>query len=253
MRTAIYSFFVFILFLFTNACNSVWYIADVEKQRYAITDTTIVADTSIVNMIAPYKKKLDAKMNEVIGEIPKTMTKAKPESTLGNWVADLMYEKALEIQDADPDFALTNYGGLRIPGINQGEITVGKIYELMPFDNQLVIVEVPGDTLQLLFNHMANDGGWPISDQVSYEISGNEAMNVMIDRQALNHDKTYFVVMNDFTANGGGKCDFLKPLNRITDNQLLRDVMIEYVREQTAQGQPIGSKINNRVRVNEQD
>ena len=100
-------------------------------------------------MIEPYKSTLDVQMNEVIGTVSQEMTKKKPESTLGNWYADAMIAGTKK-EGYPVDFAISNYGGLRVPYISAGPLTRGEIYELCPFDNLLVIVDVPGDILDIL-------------------------------------------------------------------------------------------------------
>ena len=102
------------------------------------------SSTKAKEMINPYKEKLEAEMNEVLiisaEEFPKE--RGKPETNLGNLITDLCFNHAAWklYQDSiidKPDFCLLNFGGLRT-SLPKGEITKGKIYELMPFENELV-------------------------------------------------------------------------------------------------------------------
>jgi len=94
-----------ILFLFLSfSCNNVLHLADVEPRSSKIESTSDVQpDPTITAMIAPYKKQLDAEMNEVIGESAITMRKAAPQSTLGNWMADLIHKKSEDYYGQDID------------------------------------------------------------------------------------------------------------------------------------------------------
>ncbi|MBL4593959.1 MAG: 5'-nucleotidase C-terminal domain-containing protein, partial [Flavobacteriales bacterium] len=99
------------------------------------------------SLIQPYKIKLDAEMNEALvissEEFPKES--GKSETKLGNLVADLSLEIANNLYkplDGDSiDFCLLNFGGLRT-SLPKGEITRGKIFELMPFENELIVVTI---------------------------------------------------------------------------------------------------------------
>ncbi len=126
------------------SCKSYYTINKTDTQFYKIDKRLdSIESKRLDSIIAPYKAKLDSKMNEVIGYVD-YMNKQKPESTLGNWVADIIADKAAEITGKKIDFAVQNYGGLRISEIPKGPITVGKIYELMPFENFVTIISAKG-------------------------------------------------------------------------------------------------------------
>jgi len=239
--------FLFLCLLSICSCTKVWQVADTQVVQQSIEHETIVEDSTITAVIAPYREKLNAKMDVVIGNAAITLTKQRPESTLGNWVADLMFTSAQEEMKFTPDFAIANYGGLRIPTIAEGDITVSTIYELMPFDNILVAVAIPGKNLQQLFDKMAAEGGWPISKQVKFAIDGNLATDIYVHQKKIDQKKKYWVIMPDFIANGGDNCDFLSEFERKNSNLLMRDAMISYVKQQSKLGQDIQSELGKRV------
>ena len=71
----------------------------------------------------------------------------------------IMAEKKFETH---VDAAFINYGGIR-SYLPKGDITIGRIFELMPFDNLIVLQEIKGDTLLSFLNFIAERNGWPIS------------------------------------------------------------------------------------------
>ena len=91
-------------------------------------------DSNILNIIIPYQNEIEAQMNEVLTFNINALNKGKPQSTLGNFVADLC------LNYSNADMCILNNGGLRT-NINIGYVTRGKIYELMPFDNELVLLK----------------------------------------------------------------------------------------------------------------
>lgn len=227
-------------------CQTHTHLVKSDTNYIAINDKQS-ADDSVTDLIAPYKEKMGQEMNTVIGTANRMLTLMKPESSLGNWAADLVYQKTAQYIEVPVDFAILNYGGLRIPSIPKGDITKGKVFELMPFDNIMVAVAIKGSELPLLFNRAALGGGWPISKQVSMTIHKEKAQNVLINGKKVDPDKTYYVATNDYLANGGDKCTFLKDNKKITTNRLFRNVIMEYIQEQTKAGKQIDAEVENRV------
>ncbi len=238
---------ILLTFLFF-ACTKVLHISEVKPSSTKVDQSAVYEqDTSVLSMIAPYKAQLDQEVNEVIGEAAITMTKAKPQCTLGNWFADLVYEKAYEYYKKPVDFAVINYGGIRIPELRKGPVTRGRIYELMPFENRLVIVKARGEVVRAFFELMAKAGGWPVSKEVRYEIYNGEARNLKIKGKELEVDRTYTVALPDFIANGGGNCDFLIDQEQYDLGALLRTVILEYIEEQTAKGKKLQARLDDRI------
>jgi len=122
-------------------------------------DINYTGDTLISNFIEPYKLKLKDEINRVLCYNPITLTREETdlESSLGNAYADICFEKADSIFHAKTgkniDFALFNFGGIRTV-IPKGDLTVKTLFELMPFENMLVIAELSGSQTQELFNYI---------------------------------------------------------------------------------------------------
>jgi len=188
---------------------------------------------------------MDAQMQVVIGHADTTLYKAQPESTLGNFLADAQLKMAKK-NDKNVVAAVANYGGIRVPYISAGEITLGKIYEMMPFDNMLTITDIPGDVMKRFCDHIAGAKGWPVSG-IRFRIAGKEARDIYIDGKQLDEHTTYRIAVNDYMANGGDNCDFLVPLKKETTNIFIRDALIDYVKELEQQHKPLHPKIENRL------
>ena len=238
---------IFFLVILSGSCK-VNHLLDTDNKFYRMDDTSITSsDSSISNLINPFKEQLDSEMNRIIGKVGQTMTKAQPESTLGNWFADLLEEQTEVILGKPIDFAVVNYGGVRIQSIPAGPISKGKIFELMPFDNMVVLVEVDGRTLKQFFNLMAENGGWPISKSVKYKIIDKKATDILINNTPIKNTKKYTISMSDYIANGGSNCSFLADKTQNELGIFLRDLIIEYIETQTEKGMMLGTKIDGRV------
>jgi len=212
------------------------------------------------SLIQPYKTKLDAEMNEVLvisaEEFPKESGKA--ETKLGNLVADLCLEIGNQLynpSDGDSiDFCLLNNGGLRT-SLPKGKITRGKIFELMPFENELVVVTIPGNRYNKLIKYLLNNPQ-PIAGSFSIKYEPNP------DKKSIKHNESYFnatknfnqngeirILTSDYLANGGDKMNFfLNPIKVEPVGIKLRDAIIQYCKEQNILGKKLVGKINGRIR-----
>ena len=215
-------------------------------KEFHITDS-LRADSSILFLIGPYKTQLDSKMNVVIGESEQELTKSKPESSLGNFMADVLLKEADIHSDSSADFSIVNVGGIRLNSIPEGPITVGKVYELMPFDNAVVVLEIDGATTAKLFDKMAAAGGWPVAG-ASYEIKKDNAVNIHIQGKVFDNTKTYRLAITDYLANGGDNLDCLKGIPQKKCKIIYRDAIMEYIKAITASGNKINSQIEGRVK-----
>lgn len=238
------AFFVTALVLL-NACKSNFVNSGNTQRNYRIQqDSLALYDSAMHQFIEPYKLQLDEKMNAVIGETQFTLLKERPEGSLCNMMADACLKSFKKKYNQAADIVVLNYGGVRIPSITAGNITLGKIYELMPFDNKLVVLEVNGLVLQQLLDLAAANGGWPVSG-VRMKISTGKADSVFINGVAINNQQTYKLLTSDYMANGGDKATMLMDVKSKTEfDYLLRDAIIEFVKQET----PIQSQKDGRVR-----
>lgn len=240
----IISFVVGITLLIGIGCKSV--------QPPSYQSSLIILDSNqheletTLKMIEPYKTALDSEMNEVLVisaiEFPKE--KGKPETLLGNLVADLSLEI---IKGKFPQtkiyLCLLNNGGLRT-SLPKGEITRGKIFELMPFDNELVIVSLNSTKAKELIQYLYNVGGQPISGAV---LDFNLSVDTVFKQ--LNWEEPINILTTDYLATGGDKMDFFLTPIQLENTQLkLRDAIIEYCTAEHKKGKQLTSKTDGRIR-----
>lgn len=226
-----YSFLALILVLVLQACSSHYVQSNKQASLTRIkADSLQLYDSTTHYYIAPYKKQLDEQMSMVIGSTKTTLLKERPEGTLGNLMADASIWYASKNYPKPIDVSVMNYGGIRIPSIQAGNITVGKIYELMPFDNMLDVLEISGETLNNLLQLVAANGGWPVTG-VQMTITNNKAVDILIGGVPLQLDKTYTLITSDYIANGGDNAFMLKNYTKRTGlNYKLRDAILDYVK-----------------------
>lgn len=243
MRRSFSSFF-FVLLLAVS-CSSSQQTTSLSFQDYRI-EKRLAVDSSLVKMLQPYSKILDESMNKVIGFSNNNMQAKQPESGIGNFMADAVKLMAEKKFNKKVDAGFMNHGGIR-SYIPKGNITTGKIFELMPFDNLIVLQEVKGVVLQQFLDKTAADGGWPVSAGITMAIKAKKAVQVMINGKRIDPDTVYVIANSDYVANGGSDCDMLKKIPQQNKGYLMRDALIEYVQMITQQGKPLDYQIENRV------
>ncbi len=227
--SALFHFLIFAI-LTLASCKTA-HFKGYQASEIKINDSLIGKNQAVADFIKIYKDSLDKEMNIVIAINDHTASKAQPESELGNLLADAMLQISKKYTKEQVDMAVINYGGIRLPQLAVGDIKLGTVYELMPFDNLIILLSIDGKTLHTLFDKMAQAGGWPISG-ASYNIKNNAAENIMINGMPLNESKVYKLSISDYLANGGDKLDMLKSIPQSNTGILLRDAFIDYFKEQ---------------------
>ena len=183
---------------------------------------------AIDSMVAPYKLEMDLQMDSVIATAEHDYIKGRPGGALNNWSADVILDAYVSEMDSailDPIFCLLNVGGLRNP-ISKGDVTLGDIYKLMPFDNEVVAVRMPLSSILQIEEYLKKSGGEPIA--------GTTILNGKLLLDGADHDtKSFWIVTSDYLFNGGDNMDFFE--QNIAVNRtgvLMRDVMINGARSQ---------------------
>lgn len=244
MRKLTTHYSLIILLIISYSCNPAFRASSVEYKDYEVQNQR--KDSSVQKFLQPYADSVNSSMNLVIGQLAVDLDKKQPEGTLGNFMADAMKAMAEKYYKTTIDGAFINYGGIRLNGIKAGAITRGKIFELMPFDNIIVLQKLKGTVLQEFLDHITGRGGWPLAG-ITMQMKEKKAVNVMIGGKPLDPNTIYTIANSDYVANGGDNCEMLKSIPQINNGYLLRDGLIEYVESFTKKGQPITATIQNRV------
>jgi len=235
------------------SCQPPAKVQKVETFEYKISpkDYSMV-DSVLIKKIQPYKDSLDADMNQVLIKSVTVMEKGQPESKLGNLFADVcLYEANEKYKPEDrhaADFAFFNNGGLR-NSLPKGPVTKGNVYELMPFENELVILTLNGATVKKIFNFIASKGGVPVSG-LRMGIQNNTPVNMYINEMPFDSSHTYKMVTSDYLANGGDQCFFLQDAVKNENIGLkVRDALIGYMTEKSKRNETLDSDLDKRIIV----
>lgn len=243
---------IFILFpLLAAGCASHAHLSKVETKSYQIkSSVSNDVDSAAYYKILPYKNSLTADMSAVLAVSEQALEKSQPESLLGDFVADACLKIANQsYYPADAktaDFIFLNNGGLRNP-LPKGNITKGNIFELMPFENELVVLKINGNLVKKIFNFIAEKDGVPVAG-VQFGIKDKRAVNILINNQPLDTNKIYKAVTSDYLANGGDQLFFLAEVKeRESLNLKVRDAIIQYLKQKSKVDEHIVVKKDQRI------
>lgn len=184
-------------------------------------------------------KKVEEEMSSILGEVVGTAAREFAHNTreqdnvtpLGAWVSDVMREKT------GTQIAIQNGGGIRRP-LYAGTITMGDLYEIMPFDNALVKIDLKGSDIKKAIDHgilnpNVGDGqfaGLIVEYDKNKEFQNRITKISLEDGTPLEMDKYYSVVTIDFLMTGGDKYDFSGARNIVETYIPVRDILVEKIK-----------------------
>lgn len=237
----------------TFACNHRSHVTGITPGYVEMNSTAEQNDSAIHALLNPYKLQLDSVMNVIVGQtaFPLPNEKGKTETLLGNFVADACLNAGnskYNPEDGRPvQVCILNNGGLRasLPG---GNVTRGNVYELMPFDNEIVVVTISGSRMWDLVKFAAASGGVPVAGMNIGMNPDKTPRTVTIQGAPFDSTKTYKVMTSDYLANGGDKMAFLKnPIAIEKTGYLIRDAILDTFTEAQKAGRKISPVTDGRM------
>ncbi len=231
------------------ACSTTTTVTNVEPTAVQL-NTSSKSDPEFEKIIEPYKSSMEAEMNQILIVSESSAEKNLPEGKLGNITCDMVLKKANDYcteQHLDlVDICLLNNGGLRSP-LPKGEIPLSKVYELMPFENELVVLTMTGKKTKQMFQAIARDKGMPIAG-ARVVIQDSLPPIVTVGGKDLDETKNYRVVTSDYLSNGGDKMYFFKSPERVdTLHHKIRDAIVEYMKEENKKGNTLKPILDGRI------
>ncbi len=208
------------------ACSSVQTISVSNEKQIPVTQEYEKAN-KIDSLIAPYRTKLNLEMKEVIAHSNRSLERGKPNGVLNNWSTDVVLDAGKEfVSDSVPIFCLLNWGGLR-NSISAGDVLLEDIFKLMPFDNEIVVVEMPVSSLDEIIEYLVGRNGEPIGG--AFLKKGRFEM----ENFNVGQTENIFIVTSDYLMNGGDDMTFFENrLRTIFTGILMRDAMIDAAKQQ---------------------
>ncbi|MCC5921207.1 MAG: 5'-nucleotidase C-terminal domain-containing protein [Cyclobacteriaceae bacterium] len=242
--------FIFIfIFFFIGGCGS---NQSLDEQTLTFStssyniDSLLVQDTDVENWLSPYRDTLRNEMNQVIATSSQELYRDSKECNLGNWVSDLIRSQTQSMANQTVDIGMISMGGLRA-SIPKGEVTIGNAFELMPFENEVLILALRPRHLEDLFQYIYTGKNIALSG-VKIQFDAEGKYEVKINNEPWDPDRIYYMATTDYLAHGGDRLFFLRDADRIeVFNERLRELIIKEMVELTEEGRSIIAQKEGRI------
>jgi 2',3'-cyclic-nucleotide 2'-phosphodiesterase (5'-nucleotidase family) len=230
-------FLAFLLLIFSLvACESSKELTTVkvEGEQLLVSDS-ISSNPVIDSIISPYKQQLDHQMNAVLSYSPYTLkvNDGEHNTAIGNMMADAVMELANPVYRSKTgkniDLVLLNHGGIR-SSIPNGNVTTLTAYQIMPFENEVVVAVLKAEQVQELINYLIDSGtAHPVAG-LELEVNANNVVSKMlIQGKPLNREKKYHVATHDYLLQGGDNMFFFANATEVTFlDYKIRDLLIDF-------------------------
>lgn len=198
---------------------------------------SMLPNRKVAKLVQTYQKELAPILNEVIGynKQPLSHDTTLGLTPLGQWTAKALTEIG------KTQVAIVNGGGIREP-MPAGDITMGTMYSIFPFDNTLVTLDVKGDHLKRLIEHGIGSGAlttggfrdgqfYGVEIEVNMSLPyGKRIVSMTVGGEPFNPEATYSVATLDFLVTGGDKYPFTGATNIVDTFLPVRELLIDYIR-----------------------
>ncbi|MFK7764264.1 MAG: bifunctional UDP-sugar hydrolase/5'-nucleotidase [Roseobacter sp.] len=206
-----------------------------------LLDGSVTPDAGFMSRIAEMGAPIEALKQKVVAataqEISGTREECRAqECTMGNLIADAMLDR---VKDQGIDVAIQNGGGIRA-SIDAGEVTMGEVLTVLPFQNTLSTFSVNGATILAALENgvgQVEDGAGRFPQvagmRYNFDLSqpaGSRISDVTIGGAPLDPAKVYGVVSNNYVRNGGdGYAMFVEAADAYDFGPDLADVTADFI------------------------
>lgn len=216
------------------SCKSSYEVVKIEGKQISISDTT-AKNADIENFIKPYREHINKDLDSILAYCPVTLDKSKGEwqTNIGNFMADVCLEKSndlfLKRHQKTVDICLLNNGGIRSI-IPKGNVTTRTAFEVMPFENSMIVVALKGTQIKALVDYLIKERKpHPLSGMKIILEENLQVKSITIQGEELDLDRIYYVATSDYLSNGGDNMTFfLKNEGDFDLDYKIRNILIDY-------------------------
>jgi len=191
--------------------------------------------TSVKDFIEPYRIRVNQMLDSTLAYAPAKISKMDGayNTTAGNLMADIMLSETNPIfkkrTGKDIDFVLMNHGGIRAI-ISKGKVSARTAYEVMPFENNISVVELDGKSvLQMITYIVQSKRAHPLSGIQVILNKDDSIKTLKIRGKPFDVEQHYYVATSDYLVSGGDDMVFFKNALSVTETDYkIRNAMIDY-------------------------
>ncbi len=233
-----YKYFILsVLISLFFSCIQETKLTKIEGKRIEITNS-LSSNQAIEDYIKPFREHIENDLDSVLAYSVDTYNKNNGDlnTAIGNFMVDAVFELSNPVFKSrtgkDIDMVLLNHGGIRSI-LSKGDITARTAYEIMPFDNIVVVAELKGIYIKELIWYLQNaKQAHPISKLNIKLDSDFQLIEAKINKEPIDVNRTYYVATADYLFNGGGRMTFFKKSDSLyVLDYKIRNLLIDYFKK----------------------
>lgn len=237
MNLKIKHFVIIITSVLISCADRVENPKEIAAKQLPITSNLDNTD-SITSFITPYRNRINTVLDSTLSYVTNDLVKddGNRNTSAGNFMADAVFELANPIfksrTDKEIDFVVLNHGGIRSI-ISKGKVNTRTAYQIMPFENNIVVVEMNGSSVKNLLNFLAKSGrAHPVANTKLKLDNQDNFLETEINGAPFDENRTYYVATNDYLVQGGDDMGFFKNRTSVTNlDYLVRNAIIDYFKK----------------------
>ncbi len=200
-------------------------------------------DPQVAKMIEYYENQIRGEFSRIVGESAVSLTRSFiGESNIGDAICDAIREST------SAQIAFQNSGGIR-SDIPTGQITLEQVFIALPFDNQLISMDLTGRQIaDVLEENAAGQFGMLQVSGLNIKVNvkapaGHRIKEIFVAGRKIEPGKYYRVAVNDFLAAGGDGMNSFSRGIHIAYGDNLRDALTKYLEGHS----PLNAKVKGRI------
>lgn len=230
-------FVIFITLVCFVSCSKKYQLTKIEGKNTQISNE-LPLNTAVESFIKPYREHITKDLDSILAYNPVTLDKSIGtwETSIGNFMADVCFQKATIIYNKrfhkSIDICLLNHGGIRSI-IPKGTITTRTAFEVMPFENNLVVIALKGEQIKEMVNYFIQEKKpHPLAGMKIYLDAQLKIQSIVVGNSPLDTSEIYYVATSDYLSNGGDNMTFfLKNVGTFDLDYKIRNVLIDTFKE----------------------
>ena len=209
-------------------------------------------DPKLAKYVAKKRAQLEKQMQVVVAHSDTELESFPPESPLSNFLTDiLLNESSKYVKDTvfdNIDLSMLNFGGIRT-SMPAGDVKVGDLYRISPFDNYLTFIVLKGSELKKALGRFTDKFNAPYSGAVIV-YNNNKAVNITVQDKPIDDSRLYKLVTLNFISDGGDHLLEGIRYEKIEYTTItFRDFLVAELKAMTARGEKVVGNKDGRAVV----
>lgn len=230
--------FILLNFLFFFNCKEEKsHLTKIEGQIIQVTDS-LDLDQDVEAFIKPFRAHIEKDLDSVLAYSPNTYTKNDGElnTAIGNLMTEIIFSEGNPIfnkrTDKNIDIVLLNHGGIRAP-ISKGPITARTAYQVMPFENKIVVASLKGTQVNKIVSYLVSrKRAHPFSGLKILLDQDYNLLEAIINGKSIDESKIYHIATSDYLYNNGDNMSFFKSSEEVISlDYKIRNAIIDYFKK----------------------